>query len=145
MARQTPPTMTKKKPVSKKSAATAPPRQLNAKKSSTPPGTRPPKLSKAQLAELVEEATVDAYGESEQAVGFLTMIEHHVEVPFAAEVLGVPVRVTRFDVNDGDEIVAMCKRGTHAQRIPVVDLHLPSPPPEGFEWIEAYRLFRRRS
>jgi hypothetical protein len=26
---------------------------------------------------------------------------------------------------------------------PVVDLPLPKPPPEGFEWIEAYRFYQR--
>jgi hypothetical protein len=31
-----------------------------------------PGLSKQRLAELVEEATVDAHGESEQATGFYT-------------------------------------------------------------------------
>ena len=32
-------------------------------------------LSKQRLAELVDEATIDAYGEAEQATGFYTMME----------------------------------------------------------------------
>jgi hypothetical protein len=41
-----------------------------------------PRLSKARLDELVEEALVDAYGESEQAAGFYTMIENDLRLPF---------------------------------------------------------------
>jgi hypothetical protein len=40
------------------------------------PGKRRPRLSKARLDELVKEALVDAYGESEQAAGFYTMLEN---------------------------------------------------------------------
>jgi len=36
------------------------------------------------------EAIVDAYGESEQAVGLYTMIEKHLALPFETMVLGVP-------------------------------------------------------
>lgn len=42
----------------------------------------PPRLSKAKLAEMIEEATVDAYGESERATGWFTMIEQHLALPF---------------------------------------------------------------
>jgi hypothetical protein len=101
-----------------------------------------PTVNKARLKELVEEATVDAYNEDEQRVGFLTMIQDNLDVPFETDVLGVPVQVTSVDFNDAEEIVAICKRSTHVQRIPVLDLPLPKPPPEGFEWIEAYRYYR---
>jgi hypothetical protein len=39
----------------------------------------PPK--KAALEALIEEAIVDAYGESEQRTGFYTMIEEHLGCP----------------------------------------------------------------
>ncbi|WP_437763428.1 calcium-binding protein [Sorangium sp. So ce281] len=105
-------------------------------------GTRP-KVGTARLRKLIEEATVDAYNEEEQRVGFLTMIQEHLGVPFETDVLGVPVQVTGVDFNDADEIVAICKRGALVQRIPVVDLPLPKSPPDGFEWIEAYRFYQR--
>jgi len=38
--------------------------------------------SPARLDEMIEEAIVDAYGESEQIVGFYTMLEDNLEVPF---------------------------------------------------------------
>jgi len=49
----------------------------------------PRKISKARLEQMVEEATVDAYGESEQTTGLYTMLEEHLELPFNTKVLGV--------------------------------------------------------
>jgi hypothetical protein len=53
------------------------------------------RLSKARLDELVEEAIVDCYNESEQVTGLYTMIEDNLAVPFETTVLGVPVSVVR--------------------------------------------------
>ena len=102
-----------------------------------------PRLPRRQLEALIGEAIVDAYGDSEQRVGFLMMLEEHLTVPFTTEILGVAVRVDRVDLNDAEEIVAICRRGPQRQRIPIIDLPLPSPPPDGWEWIEAYRRWAR--
>jgi hypothetical protein len=107
-------------------------------------GSQRKELPAVRLDELIEEATVDAYGESEQTTGFYTMIEEHLAVPFKTEVLGVEVTVERVDMTDDERIVAVCERNTSRQRIPVVDLPLPEPPPEGSEWIDAYRRWARR-
>ncbi len=85
------------------------------------------------------EATVDAYGEDEQAMGFHAMIVDNLKVPFEASVLGVDVTVEDIDLADDNSILAICARGGIRQAIRVVDLPLPTPPPEGAEWIEAYR------
>jgi len=100
---------------------------------------RPPRASKARLDALVEEAIVDAYDESEQRTGLLTMIQDNLKLPFETTVLGVPVTVESVDFNKGGEIVAICVRDRHRQAVPIIDLPLPSAPPEGAEWIEAYR------
>jgi hypothetical protein len=39
-------------------------------------------LPAARLDALIEEATVDAYGESEQTTGFYTMLEEYLAMPF---------------------------------------------------------------
>ena len=110
---------------------------------------RPPRsgvkkrLGARQRDALIEEATVDAHDESEQRVGFLTMLEEQLACPFTTNILGTPVRVERVDLNDADEIVAVCRRGRQRQLIPLVNLPLPSPPPVGWEWIEAYRHWAR--
>ncbi len=100
-------------------------------------------LSPAKLDEMIEEATVDAYGESEQTVGFFTMLEERLKLPFKTEVLGVEVTIERLDMTDDEQIVAVCSRGTSQQSVPILDLTLPNPPPEGAEWIEAFRRWAR--
>jgi len=40
------------------------------------------RVPESVLRELIEEATVDAYGDAEQLVGFVTMLEEHLAVPF---------------------------------------------------------------
>lgn len=104
-----------------------------------PRSTRAARISKARLAAMIEEATVDAYDEMEQATGWFTMFEEHVEVPFDTKVLGVPVTVVSIDLRDSGQIVAICTRGRGRQAISLVDLPLPSPRPAGADWIEAYR------
>lgn len=103
--------------------------------------SRPIHLSKAHLAAMVEESLVDAYDDDEQRVGIYTMVEDHLKLPFETEVLGVPVTVERVDLTPGGAIVAICARGNKRQQIPILDLTLPSPVPEGAEWIEAYRYW----
>ena len=100
------------------------------------------RLSKARLEELVEEALVDAYGESEQVTGFYTMMENDLRLPFETEILGMTVIVEGIDVTEDDQLVAVCRRDKSKQRILVSELPLPSPLPEGAEWIVAYRYWR---
>jgi hypothetical protein len=99
----------------------------------------PSAISSTKLAEMIEEATVDAHDESEQTMGWFTMLEEYLELPFETEVLGVSVRVPRIDHRDDDCLVAICARGRDEQAIGLADLPLPTPMPAGAEWIEAYR------
>lgn len=101
------------------------------------------RLSAAKLDEMIDEATVDAYGESEQLAGFFMMFEEHLAVPFETEVLGAEVTVEGIDIGDDERIGAVCVRGKLRQRISILDLPLPDPPPGGSEWIEAYRRWAR--
>jgi hypothetical protein len=101
--------------------------------------------SASRLDALIEEATVDAYDESEQKAGFFTMLENHLAVPFSTEVLGMTVTVETLAMTDDEEIVAVCVRGTSRQPIRILELPLPEPPPEGAEWIDAYRRWARRT
>lgn len=99
-------------------------------------------LSAARLAEMIEEATVDAYDEGEQATGWFTVIGDNLDMPFETEVLGVTVTVKRLELRDDNSIVAVCARGGQQQAIGLVDLPLSSPRPDGAEWIESYRHWR---
>jgi len=99
--------------------------------------------SKARLDQMVEEAIVDCYNESEQLMGLYAMIEDKLALPFETTVLGVPVTVERIDLTQRDEIVAVCRRARVRQTVPIIDLPLPSPRPAGAEWIDAYRHWLR--
>src|SRR5208282_1349277 len=88
---------------------------------------KPP--SGARLDRMIAEVVVDANGESEQMVGFYTMLEDNLVVPFDTEILGVEVTVERIDLTEYDQIVAVCTRGKSRQRVTILDLPLPDPPP----------------
>jgi len=97
------------------------------------------KFNAKYLDKLIEEATTDAYNESEQAGGFFAMIEENLALPFLTRVLGQEVTVAKVDITKRDEIVAICSRGKVTQAIPILDLPMPNPRPEGAEWVDAYR------
>ena len=97
---------------------------------------------RAALDALIAEATVDCYNDSECITGFYTVFEDNLAVPFQTVVLGVDVTVTGVDLTDDEQITAICTRGRSKQRIAILDLPLPTPPPEGAEWIAAYRRWR---
>ncbi len=97
-----------------------------------------PELSDEELNALVEEATVDAYGDEEQLSGFAVMIEDNLAVPFETTVLGVTVTVQKITETEPG-IVADCVRDGHHQEISVLGLPLPEPPPRGAPWIAACR------
>jgi Calcium binding len=93
----------------------------------------------AQLDELIEEATVDCYDEEEQASGFFAIIDDNLALPFMTPILGVETSVAAVVMDDAGRIKAVCERNGEQQRIDLIDLPLPSPPPSGAEWIAAYR------
>jgi hypothetical protein len=107
------------------------------------PETNLPVLSKAKLEALIEEAIVDAYGEGEQKVGLLTMMQEHLALPFSVSIMGVKATVEKVTMTRDGRIVAVCQRDGVQQRIDVLDLPLPKPAPVGAEWIAAYSYWRR--
>lgn len=92
-----------------------------------------PEFSDEELRALIEDAVIDAHDDDEQLMGMVVMVQENLELPFATRILGVEVSV-----------VAICERGEHRQAVPLTDLPIPDPPPEGVEWIAAWRLFASR-
>lgn len=103
------------------------------------PRKRTATTSKTRLAAMIEEATVDAHDEDEQAVGLFTMLEEHLALPFETKIFGVSVTVEKLDLAVRNQIVAICRHGRERRRMHLADLPIPSPAPAGAEWIEAYR------
>ena len=97
------------------------------------------------LNALIGEATVDCYNESECVTGFYTMLEDNLAMPFHTLVLGLDVTVTGVDLTEDGQITAVCTRGKAKQRVPILELALPTPPPQGAEWIDAYRLWAKEA
>jgi hypothetical protein len=67
-------------------------------------------LSEAELVAMAEDATVDAYSEDEQAMGFHAVIVDNVKMPFVTDVLGVEVIVEDIDLAGDNSILAICAR-----------------------------------
>ena len=86
---------------------------------------------------------MDSYDESEAIGGFHTMIQDHLQTPFTTTLLGVEVQVTEVEQDEAGQIVAVCVRGRNRPRVGILDLPLPSAPPAGSEWIEAYGAWVR--
>ena len=100
--------------------------------------------SPRQLDALIDEVTVDAYGESEQATAFLTALEEHLALPFGATVFGEAVVVEKIDLRGADELIAVCRRRGKRQTVRLLELELLVPRPKGAEWVAAYRRWSRR-
>ena len=64
-------------------------------------------IDQAKLETMVEEATVDAYGESEQATGLFTIDRGESRGPFKRAVLGTPVTAVRVGLNVREQVVAI--------------------------------------
>ena len=79
-----------------------------------------PELSDEELDALVEEATVDAYGDDEQLGGFAVMIEDNLEFPFETTVLGVAMTVQKDDMHRLRPLAA--ELGAKASARPAGDL-----------------------
>jgi hypothetical protein len=100
--------------------------------------------SPRRLDALIEEATVDAYGQSEQATAFLTVLNEYLALPCGATVLGEAVVVEKIDLSGADELIARCRRRGNRQKVRLLDLELAVPRPKGAEWVAAYHRWARR-
>ena len=95
---------------------------------------RPTKrLSKSELDEMIEEALVDAYGESEQITAFYTMIEENMTFPFDSVILGAKVHIEKVDLTDDERIVFVCHRQRERLLLDVRELRYSNPPPDGWK------------
>ena len=117
--------------------------KVNKRQEKTAANRRGVRAAAARLDAMIAEATVDCYNESEMATGLYTMLEEHLALPFQTTVLGVDVTVESVDLNEANDIVAVCRRGRSQQRILIEDIPLPRPAPRGAEWIDAWRRWIR--
>jgi hypothetical protein len=93
------------------------------------------------LEDLIEQITVDAYGDAEQLWAFRQAFEDDFSVPCAATIAGTPGTVVKFDF-DGNErrgLTAKCRLQDGSQQtISAADVQLPAGDP-GERYLAAYR------
>jgi hypothetical protein len=82
---------------------------------------------KQDLEALIEEITVDCYGEEEELIGFLTYLEDTLERPVEATVVGVPVTIVGMDCPAGAlrGLVARCRRDGADYEVSLLDVVPP--------------------
>lgn len=99
------------------------------------------RLDKAELDALIEEITVDAYGDAEQLWAFRQAFEDNIALPSEGFVMGAPVSVIAFDF-DGNErrgLTAEC-RGADGRKhtVSAADVSM-APGSSGARYVAAYR------
>ncbi len=102
-------------------------------------------LNQQKVQAALEEATVDAYDDSEQHTGLLTMIKEELAFPFPARVLGEAVSVVGMELpeDDGFGLDLVCERNGKRHRIEARSVALVAPLPKGHLFLAAYLAWKR--
>ena len=100
-------------------------------------------MDQKRLRELLDEATVDCYGEDEEFSGVLVTLDENLNFPLQAELLGDIVEVTglsdRSNLRRG--IVADIKKGERNTTANLADLTFVNPDPTSAEVLAMYRYW----
>ena len=94
-------------------------------------------MDETRLRELLDEATVDCYGEYEQFAGMLCTLEERLCFPLKARVLGQVVEVVGLDEQQSGlrrGIIARVRKAGRAYAISLADLDVVDPDPQSAEW-----------
>lgn len=76
-----------------------------------------------ELDLLIDEITIDCYGDDEALMGFENAFDEDARLPCPATVLGQPVELTSIGSRNGRrELIATCRRAGHRHHIALLDL-----------------------
>jgi len=95
------------------------------------------------INECIELALVDAYGDEEQAVAWLTCIEEMFGRFKQVELMGRQVTLDGFDLAQGSVIVAVCKEGKKSARVAIESVKFRGMTPIEVRWLKAWKKFSR--
>lgn len=101
------------------------------------------KNSQKHLDELLEEATVDCYGDEEAFTGLVVTLEDNLPFPFEAQVLGETVVVIGIDDNRSDMrcgIIATVRKGKKEYGVALSELQV-SEKIQTNQWFEMYKYW----
>lgn len=97
------------------------------------------------VREAFAEATVDAYGDSEQHTSLYYTLKDQLAFPFPARVLGETVSVVGIEWPETDEfgIDLICERNGEQHRVEARSVELLKPLPDGHLFLAAYLNWKR--
>ena len=101
-------------------------------------------MNEERLQELIEEATVDCYGEEEEFWGFLSALGDELSFPIQATLIGEPVELIGLDDEASTShrgIVARIRRRGQEYSVSLADLTIPESDTHHAEWLAAYRYW----
>jgi hypothetical protein len=104
-------------------------------------------LSEERLQELLEEATVDAYGDEEEFSSVLITLDENVDWPLSATLAGMPVEVLGLDESASGlrrGIVARIRRGGKEHEAALADLTFSDVDETSGEWLAMFRWWAAR-
>lgn len=99
---------------------------------------------KARWEAMIDEATVDCYGEYEAFAGILATLEDRLAFPFQAKVVGETVEVIGLDEEQSSErrgVVAKVRKRGRQYTIALADLEALEQDTETADWLAAYRYW----
>ena len=97
-------------------------------------------FSSDELDELIDRATIDAYDESEQVIGFECMFTEDLTYPIAATVIGVDVDVEAVrQTDDRRGLIAVVRRGNEQHEIALEDVSFATDAVHADQLHAAYR------
>ena len=97
------------------------------------------------IEDCIELALVDAYGDDEQAVAWLTCIEEMFGRFDRVELMGKAVALRGFELANGATVVAVCAHAKHIARVALESVEFPGLTPIEARWLEAWKQFSRRA
>ena len=101
-------------------------------------------MDKERLEALLEEATVDCYGEEEEFTGVVCTLGEQLRFPLKARVVGEVVEVVGIDERRSDlrrGVVVRVRRGEQEYRVGLAELEFADLDPTSAEWLKAYRYW----
>ncbi len=93
---------------------------------------------------MLEQATVDCYGEEEEFGGVLCTLGDNLSFPLQAEALGEPVEVIGLDDRRSSlrkGIVATVRKCGREYAVGLAELSFIAPDPISAEWLATYRYW----
>lgn len=101
-------------------------------------------MDAARLEALLEEATVDCYGEDEEFWGVLYTLDSRLSFPLQARVLGETVTLVGLDDERSGlrrSVMARVRKGDQEYTVALSELEILDPDPVSAEWLAAYRYW----